>query len=144
MKRVHVLMCGLLITGLTIGGALHKAVADEETGPYPKGNITIEGKKPAVFNHEGHLAIGITCAACHHNAEHQPLTAEDITALGDKSVLKCVSCHNENFANDKLQKQKDVFHARCRECHKAGFNGKNGPSKCNDCHVKKKKTMEGC
>lgn len=144
MKKVHLIACGVMLAGFVLSCGPRNATAADQDAPFPKQNITIEGKKPAVFSHEKHLSIGVTCTACHHDSEHKPLTAEDIATLADTSVLKCGSCHNASFANADLQKRKDVFHARCRECHKAGFNGKTGPSKCNDCHIKKRKKLEGC
>ena len=144
MKKIHLIACGVLLAGLMFSGTAQKVMASGQEGPFPKEDITIEGKKPAVFSHNKHLSIGITCAACHHDAEHKPLTEENIAALTDTASLQCVSCHNDSFANAELQKQKDVFHARCRECHKTGFNGKTGPSKCNACHIKTKKKLEGC
>ena len=144
MKKVHMLAIGVLLAGLMISGATQMVMASAQEGPFPKEDITINGKKPAIFSHEKHLSIGITCSACHHDAEHRPMTDKDIASLADTKTLQCVSCHNDSFANVKLQKQKDVFHARCRECHKAGFNGKPGPSKCNACHIKVRKKLEGC
>jgi len=110
----------------------------------PQETITIEGKKPVHFNHKTHLDLGVTCGQCHHDADHQPRTAEDIAKLAGPEELSCASCHNDAFANPELQKRKDVFHARCRECHKAGFNGKKGPTSCTACHGKQKKAVEGC
>ena len=110
----------------------------------PENTITIQGKKPVKFKHGVHLDLGIACGECHHDDKHQPRTAEGIGALADASTLKCVSCHNGDLANPKLQKAKDIFHTNCKSCHKAGVNGKNGPTKCSGCHVRKKKTIEGC
>ncbi|MDF1578579.1 MAG: cytochrome c3 family protein [Desulfobulbales bacterium] len=111
----------------------------------PTEPITIAGKKPVEFDHAVHRELGVACAACHHDEGHNPRTAEDIAALADRAALQCASCHNDEFANPKLQGRKDIFHANCRECHKAGFNDKKGPTGCNDCHTKKKrKAIEGC
>lgn len=110
----------------------------------PEKEITIQGKKPARFTHLTHLNLGLECGACHHDTDHNPLTVDAISSLGDPAKLRCVSCHNGDLANKDLQKAKDVFHARCKACHKAGYEGKKGPAKCNDCHLKKKKAVEGC
>jgi hypothetical protein len=110
----------------------------------PKDTITIAGKKPVTFNHQTHLDLGVTCGQCHHDSAHQPRTAENIAALGNGEALSCASCHNSDFANSKLRERKDIFHARCKECHKAGFNGKHGPTNCTACHTKQKKAVEGC
>ena len=114
----------------------------------PSEAVTIDGKKPVKFQHSVHTALGLECGACHHDAEHQPRTKEAIAGLESAAELACVSCHNQNFANKKLQKKKDVFHARCKVCHKAGVEGKKGPVKCSGCHVKTVKksapAIEGC
>lgn len=113
----------------------------------PTEPITIEGKKPASFNHASHTAQGMACGVCHHDANHQPKTAEAIAA-STPEALACVSCHNKEFADKDLQKPMQVFHARCQGCHKAGYEGRKGPVKCGECHVKKEKKkaakLEGC
>lgn len=110
----------------------------------PQKELIIAGKKPARFSHPTHLNLGLDCASCHHDKEHKPLSAEAIAEINDFAVLKCVSCHNSQLPNPKLQKAKDVFHAKCKTCHKEGFAGKTGPKKCTSCHLKKKKAYEGC
>jgi hypothetical protein len=110
----------------------------------PKEPITIAGKKPVNFNHQTHFDLGISCGQCHHDAAHQPRTAEDIGALSAGEELSCASCHNSDFAKAELQNRKDIFHALCKDCHTAGFNGKQGPTKCTACHIKQKKAVEGC
>jgi hypothetical protein len=130
------------VIGLALGIG---AVQAEDPLQAPTGPIMIDGKKPVKFDHTVHLDLGVACAECHHDGEHNPRTAEDIAALPDSGVLQCASCHNADFAKPELQGRKDIFHANCRECHKAGFNGKKGPIGCNDCHIKKaKKAIEGC
>lgn len=110
----------------------------------PENEIIIEGKKPARFNHATHSALGLECGVCHHDGEHSPLAAESIAALADPAELRCVSCHNDAHPNTEMQKPKDVFHARCQTCHKEGYQGKTGPTKCTDCHIRQSKTLEGC
>jgi hypothetical protein len=141
MKKETILTAALvttlgfgIATGALAGGGLQA----------PAQPITIEGKKPVTFNHAPHLALGLKCGTCHHDASHNPLTAEAISALPSGDQLACENCHNQNFANAKLQKRMNVFHTRCRECHKAGVNGKKGPTKCGDCHHQQKRTIEGC
>jgi len=108
----------------------------------PQDEITIKGKKPARFNHQTHLGMGLSCGTCHHDQEHTPLTVEAIAAVTDVAQLHCVSCHNSEFPNQDLQKAKDVFHGRCKTCHQEGYQGKKGPKKCGACHLKK--AYEGC
>ena len=144
MKKKLMLVGAMAAVAFALGLGTFSAFATG-TLKAPESEITIDGKKPARFNHATHLQMGLGCGTCHHDGEHKALTAEAIAALPDAKQLHCVSCHNETFAKPELQKQKDVFHARCKECHKAGHEGKKGPSGCVDCHLKQpKKAVEGC
>lgn len=140
----------LMVTGSIIAAALTLSLGTisalaESPLKAPETKLIIDGKKPAHFDHQTHLKMGMDCGVCHHDGEHKPLTAEAIAAMTDGKTLNCMNCHNSSFSNKDLQKQKDVFHARCKECHKAGYKGKTGPSSCTDCHIKKeKKAVEGC
>ena len=133
-----------ILSVVAIGLWVGSGIADTPLAA-PKEEIVIKGKKPARFPHATHLEMGLECGVCHHDAEQKPLSADAIASLGDPAQLSCVSCHNNDHPNKKLQKAKDVFHARCKDCHKAGYEGKKGPAKCTDCHLKKKKkAVEGC
>ena len=87
---------------------------------------TSAGKKPANFPHKKHQDM-MKCDKCHHSK----------AADGTKGAYvagqegKCESCH----ASPK--DYKTVAHKNCKGCHKAGLDGKNGPTKCAGCHVKK-------
>jgi hypothetical protein len=140
MKKNIIILTTALLAALTWGAGS----AFAQASGYPEGELIIDGKKPARFSHQSHAALGMDCAVCHHDSENKPLTAEMIGALPDTKQLQCVSCHNDSFANSELQNAKDVFHARCLTCHKDGYEGKQGPAKCTDCHVKAKKGYEGC
>ena len=137
MRRMIVALSTVLAVGM--GGTMAMAAATEGLQA-PAGEITIEGKKPARFNHQTHMLLeGVTCGHCHHDAERQPLSEEAIGAMANTKQLACVSCHNQDFANEKLRKVKDAFHGRCKECHKTGVGEIKGPTKCKACHLKKKK-----
>lgn len=114
------------------------SVGAEGTGmKAPETEIIIKGeKKSARFSHPVHLDIGVTCAQCHHDSEHKPLTDKNIAAMENSQQLRCASCHNKDFSNPKLQSIKNAYHARCKECHKQGVDGKTGPTKCKGCHIK--------
>lgn len=146
MKKGN-MMFGIGLAAMISIGLTAVVVSAEKSGGLvvPDKVITIDGKKPAKFDHAVHVSQSMACGQCHHNKEHQPLTADDIAVIPDAKALKCVSCHNGSFANTELQKPKVIFHARCRDCHKAGYNDKKGPSSCKACHVKtKKRAIEGC
>ena len=135
MMRILVLVLFVLATSwLVIGTSF--ATEEKATGA-PGEEMIIKGeKKSARFSHPGHLNLGVSCGQCHHDSEHQPLTDKDIAAMENSQQLLCASCHNKDFANPELQTLKGAFHARCLECHKQGVDGKTGPTKCSDCHVK--------
>jgi hypothetical protein len=139
-KKMRVLCAGIVMA-IAAGAAVVVAVEPLQA---PEKQITIKGKKPARFPHATHLNMGLKCGVCHHDSDHKPLSVDAIASLGDPTKLRCVSCHNSDHADKDLRKAKDVFHARCKTCHKAGYEGKKGPTKCNACHLKKKKAVEGC
>lgn len=136
MKKTMIALAMMLAAGLTVTmNDLHAATAPAEM-------LVISGKKPAHFNHATHTALGLDCATCHHDVKHQPLKEADIAAMANTDALHCTTCHNEKFANEKLRKAMDVFHARCKTCHTAGVNGKKGPTACNTCHSAATATMD--
>ena len=142
MKKSIILTTALL-AGITCGLGAGAAAGDSAKG-YPEGELVLDGRKPARFSHETHMALGMECGVCHHDREHNSQTAEMIGAMPDTRQLQCTSCHNGEFADSELQRAKDVFHARCKTCHQEGYEGKSGPVKCGDCHVREKKAYEGC
>lgn len=137
MKRILALIFVAAATTWFLAGT---ALGEEPSGlKAPETEMVIAGeKKSARFSHPVHLSLGVTCGQCHHNSEHQPLTDKDIEVIDDPVKLRCTSCHNSEFSDPKLQTPKDAFHARCKECHKAGVDGKVGPTKCTGCHVDSK------
>ncbi|KPK00546.1 MAG: hypothetical protein AMJ60_00760 [Desulfobacterales bacterium SG8_35] len=135
MKKMGLLvLLGLSVTWLFAGTSFG---AGEQGLQAPEAEIIIEGeKKSARFSHPVHLKLGVACGQCHHDSEHQPLTDKDIAAMENDQQLRCASCHNKDFSDPELQTPKAAFHERCKECHKQGIDGKTGPTKCTDCHVK--------
>jgi hypothetical protein len=139
------LICSATVLAIALGLCLGTGLvgADTPVGA-PENELIIQGKKPARFSHSIHTGMGLECGVCHHDQEHNPLAAESIGALADVGELSCVSCHNDKHPSQELQKPKDIFHARCKTCHQEGYQGKKGPTKCTECHVKKNKGYEGC
>lgn len=92
-------------------------------------------KAPVDFSHKGHAAID--CAKCHHTWD------------GKAEVKKCSAegCHVDTSKKGKKKPTSfySAFHAKsdmsCVGCHKALKKAKKatGPTKCGDCHPKKKK-----
>lgn len=135
---------GIIAIGIGLALGIGMAQANDPIKA-PEEPITITGKKPVKFNHTTHLEMGVTCAECHHDEQHNPRTAEIIAALTDSTVLQCSNCHTSDFVNPELRKRKTIFHANCKTCHKEGYKGKKGPTDCNQCHIKKKRrAVEGC
>lgn len=90
-------------------------------------------KKPAVtFSHAKHsVEYKLECEKCHHVYTDGKQTWKE----GDK-VAKCASCHKTAKKNDgKMLSLYNAFHKNCRNCHK---EAKKGPTKCAECHPKKK------
>ncbi len=102
----------------------------------PQEPIAIKGRRPVVFDHAIHLALGLQCGICHHKSENQLYTNEEVKVLGDGNALKCRSCHNQNFQHERLGRVKIAMHLRCKGCHKAGVDGVYGPIGCVECHKK--------
>ena len=119
-----IVLC-VVALGFVFSVAVGISVASN-AGPAEMVLKTEEAKKPATFPHKKHQDL-MTCDKCHHTK----------TADGKKGPYaagkeaKCLSCH----AGPKEYKK--VAHANCKGCHKAGFEGKKGPTKCGGCHVKK-------
>lgn len=136
MKKTMIALAMVCAAGLTVTMTdLHAAgapAAGKVTAPAE--DLVVKGKKPALFSHAKHTALGLDCATCHHDAKHQPLNEAAIGGVKNTESLQCATCHNAKFANAKLQKPMDVFHARCKTCHTAGVNGKKGPTACTACH----------
>ena len=96
-------------------------------------------KKPGVsFTHKNHAVDHkIACTDCHHHYEG----GKNIWKEGDK-VQHCSECHVTPKKNKgKTLSLYNAFHKNCRDCHKdeKKKNRKTkAPTKCSDCHDKKK------
>jgi hypothetical protein len=100
-------------------------------------------KAIVALSHAKHVNdYGVTCGECHHDDAGKPLALKD----GDP-VQGCGECHSEFGKLDKKDKKmkksdkikkyhKEALHANCQGCHK---EQKKGPTKCAECHPKKKK-----
>jgi hypothetical protein len=141
-KRFKVLNKTMLfvLSGMVLATIGLAVVAGAGGLQLPTEEIIIRGdNKSARFAHSVHIGMGLNCGICHHDSNHEPLARETINGMENSKPLRCVSCHNKDFSNPKLQTRKAIFHARCKSCHKKGLDGKHGPTKCNGCHVKHKK-----
>ncbi len=125
----------LVVTAFVMSLGLGVTMSMADNGP---ADITINADsksakpKPAQFPHAKHQEKN-DCATCHHiddGGKQAPL------AEGG-AVAKCDSCHNADFANEKLRKWKDIGHGLCKDCHKKK-KAEGAPTKCGACHPKKK------
>ena len=103
------------------------------TGPAEMVLKTVDAKKPAFFPHEKHQKMeGNTCATCHHSKGADGMQAAYVEG---QAIQKCVTCHNADMPNEKLNSFKNAAHARCKACHKANKD-KGASTKCTTCHKK--------
>ena len=89
MKKVHLIVCGVMLAGLMFSGTAQKVKA-EDKGPAEIILQTAKAKKPVKFPHASH-----------------------------QERMKCDDCHkSEHFAPSATEWTKDAGHALCRDCHK--------------------------
>ena len=100
----------------------------------PHDEITIEGVRPAGFNHDTHLVHDMKCGVCHHKSTHEPFSNQEVIAQSKGTTLHCGHCHNEKFENEELRNLKIVMHKQCKGCHMVGYDGIKGPTRCIGCH----------
>jgi len=106
------------------------------------------------FSHKKHVTeYKAGCGECHHDDKNKPL--ENLKE-GD-NVKNCMECHSKPGLKPKgkdakklskketLEYHAEAIHQNCQGCHK-DFNKKNkkdkkksAPTKCTECHSKKKK-----
>ncbi|MBU0484922.1 MAG: cytochrome c family protein [Proteobacteria bacterium] len=96
-----------------------------DSGPAEMTLVTADAKKPATFPHKKHQDL-MGCGECHHTKTDDGKQGPYVAG----QEAKCISCHS---AKDEF---KNNAHKRCKGCHKDGYNGKTGPTKCGDCHKK--------
>lgn len=124
----------LVVTALTLSLALAVSMsfADDTKGPADL-ILNAEGTKAATFPHAKHQEKN-ACGVCHHyqdDAGAQVACSDETLA----KIAKCDTCHNADFANEKLRTWKDIGHGQCKECH-TKMKDAGAPTKCGDCHKK--------
>lgn len=134
MSKKSLVLLIVAAFALSLGMGVSMSLAEADKGP-AEIVLGADGKKPITFMHAKHQAK-LECADCHHKKGDDGAQAP--LAEGD-AVAKCDSCHNKDFANEKLRTWKKIGHKLCKDCHKAkkGEEGVPG-TKCADCHPKKK------
>jgi len=140
-----VAVCVAGIGGLYAGTTVQDMIKMENKA-YPK-----HSKSIVTFSHKKHVTEYKTgCGECHHDENNKPLNN---LKEGD-NVKNCIECHSKPGLKPKgrdakkLSKKEilgyhaEALHQNCKGCH-SDFNKKNktkkAPTKCMDCHPKKKK-----
>jgi len=135
-KSLILLVVTAFVMSLGLGVTMSLAEADKGNAEITLNADNRDGvkkPKPAVFPHAKHQEKR-TCGECHHyeDAGAQVACTDDTL---DK-ISKCDTCHNADFANEKLRKWKDIGHGLCKACHKK-MKEDGAPTKCGACHPKK-------
>jgi c(7)-type cytochrome triheme protein len=122
----------LVVTALTLSLALAVSMsfATDDKGP-AEITMNADGTKPVMFPHAKHQEKN-ECGTCHH---YQDDAGARVACLDDSldKIAKCDTCHNADFANEKLRTWKDIGHGLCKDCH-TKMKDAGAPTKCNDCH----------
>ena len=147
MRKKHLLI--LVVTGIAtlfIAAGIYAASAPDVISmnnpiykKHTKGIVQFSHKKHSTDYKAG-------CGECHHDDKGQPLN----NLKDGDPVESCAKCHKETGEKEKGLKKKEkikryheeALHANCRDCHKK-WNKENkskaAPTKCTECHPKKKK-----
>ena len=127
----------LVVTALTLSLALAVSVsfATDDKGA-AEITLNADGTKPAMFPHAKHQEKLGDCGKCHHWVDKDGVRNPCDDGSPKDYFKKCDSCHNADFANEKLRTWKDIGHALCKDCHTT-MKDQGAPTKCNDCHIKK-------
>jgi hypothetical protein len=138
MKKGIIVFAILIAFGAAVmvgTGAIAQASGQKVAAEFSIDDPLFKKKKkaPVKFTHETHVKkYKIKCADCHHVFKD----GKNVFKEGDK-VDKCAACHKSPTKNEgKMLSLKNAFHKNCQGCHK---KEKKGPTKCNECHPKKKK-----
>jgi hypothetical protein len=147
MRKKHLLI--LVVTSIAtlfIAAGIYAASAPDVI---PMNNPIIKKRTKGIvqFTHKKHVVdYKAGCGECHHDDKGQPLN----NLKDGDPVDSCAKCHKETGKMEKGLKKKEkvkryykeAIHANCKDCHKK-WNKKNkskaAPTKCADCHPKKKK-----
>ena len=120
----------------------------------PPDEVTIHSKlwtadkyEPVKLSHKKHMdEYKIECVECHHVYKD----GKNVWKKGDE-VQMCDKCHTcvktgkalkDATPEEKKLSLYNAFHDNCKGCHKKydkEKNTKDAPTKCTDCHAKKKK-----
>lgn len=149
MKSVSLLFAAPLLAALALAPDARTAGPGRGAESAPPEEIVIHSQlwpekkyEDSKFPHKKHVTeFQVSCKECHHLYENGGNAWKE----GDP-VAKCESCHTSPKTGKALkdappEEQKlslyNAFHRNCLTCHKEKAKG---PTKCTDCHSKKKLT----
>jgi len=130
----------LVVTAFVMSLGLGVSMSLADNGPAeitlnPDNRDAAKTGKPAVFPHAKHQEKKIDCGTCHHYQDDAGARTACMDDTLDK-IAKCDTCHNADFANEKLRTWKQIGHGLCKDCHKK-MKAEGAPTKCGACHPKK-------
>ena len=137
MSRKSLILLVVAAFVMSLGLGVSMSLADNgpaEITLNPDNRDAAKKGKPAVFPHAKHQEK-FKCGDCHHYQDDAGARTACMDDSLDK-IAKCDTCHNADFANEKLRKWKDIGHGLCKDCHKK-MKADGAPSKCTACHPKK-------
>ncbi|MEK6197025.1 MAG: cytochrome c family protein [Desulfobacterales bacterium] len=138
-KKSLVLLVVAALT-MSLAFAVSMSFAEVDKGP---AEITLnadsksEKPKPALFPHAKHQEKNGDCGSCHHYVDKDGIRNPCDDGSPKEYFNKCDSCHNADFANEKLRTWKDIGHGLCKACH-TKMKADGAPTKCSACHPTKK------
>ena len=133
MSRKSLVLLIVAAFVMSMGLGVTMSLAEVDKGP-AEITLNADGKKPAVFPHAKHQEKN-KCGECHHYQDDSGAQTACMDDTLDK-IAKCDTCHNADFANEKLRTWKDIGHGNCKSCH-TKMKDEGAPTKCGACHPKK-------
>ena len=135
MSRKSLVLLIVVAFTLSLALAVSMSFASADKGA-AEITLNADGKKPALFPHAKHQEKLGDCGTCHHWVDKDGVRNPCDDGSPKDYFQKCDSCHNADFANEKLRTWKDIGHGLCKDCH-TKMKDEGAPTKCNDCHIKK-------
>ncbi len=135
MSRKSLVLLVVAVFTLSLAFAISMSFASDDKGA-AEITLNVDGTKPAVFPHAAHQEKLGDCGACHHWVDKDGVRNPCDDGSPKDYFQKCDSCHNADFANEKLRTWKDIGHGLCKKCH-TEMKDQGAPTKCGACHPKK-------
>ncbi len=135
MSKKSLVLLVLAALTLSLALAVSMSFAEADKGPADIA-LNADGKKVAQFPHAAHQEKLGDCGTCHHYVDKDGIRNPCDDGSPKEYFNKCDSCHNADFANEKLRTWKDIGHGLCKACH-TKMKDAGAPTKCGACHPTK-------